>query len=211
MSWFSLVLIVLGICLEETGVPMPVPSEVSITYVGHRLSSNPPALIVAWLGLTLLVVLGSTNLFAASRRWGPQLVTGRVGAVLHLTPHRIDRAQSWFRRWGGLAIVVSRYVPGLRWAMAVACGTLGVSYRTFWLSTAVSASIWIGGLLLLGITIGDSVARLIAAQPAVLLLLPLPAISVLASLVASARGARAKAVRAHRRQGASHPIRPELG
>jgi membrane protein DedA with SNARE-associated domain len=194
MSWFLGVLIAGGIYLEESGVPMPVPSEMSITFLAHRLTSNPPALVATWLVLTALVVLGSTNLFAASRRWGPRLTSGRVGTILHLTPARLHRAHRWFERWGPLAIVVSRYVPGLRWAMAIACGTLGVTYRTFWLSTAVSASIWIGGLLLLGVTAGDAVGRVIAAQPWVLLLLPLPAACVLAAFVARLALSRSRAI-----------------
>ena len=171
-------LAVAGIYLEESGVPLPLPSEVSIGYLGQRLTGNPLALLATWLSLTLLIVLGSTNLFAASRRFGPKLVSGRLGTALHLTPSGVARAQRWFDRWGPLAIGLSRYVPGLRWGMAVACGTLGVSYRTFWLSTAISASIWTGGLLTLGVTVGDAIGRGIAEHAWIGLLLPLPAAAV---------------------------------
>jgi membrane protein DedA with SNARE-associated domain len=168
-----------GIYLEESGVPLPVPSEVSIGYLGQRLNGNGLAWFAAWIGLTALIVLGSTNLFAASRRFGPRLVSGRLGAALHLTPSGVARAQRWFHRWGPLAIGLSRYVPGLRWGMAVACGTLGVSYRTFWVSTAISAAVWAGGLLTLGVTMGDAVGRVIAEHAWMGLLLPLPAATVL--------------------------------
>ena len=171
-------LAVVGIYLEESGVPMPVPSEVSIGYLGQRLRGSPPALFAGWLGLTALIVFGSTNLFAAARRFGPRLIAGRIGTALHLTPAAIERAQRWFTRWGPLAIVVSRYIPGVRWAMAVACGTLGVSYRTFWLSTSISAAIWAGALLTLGVTVGDAVGRLITEHAWIGLLLPLPAVAV---------------------------------
>lgn len=172
------VLAVIGIYLEESGIPMPVPSEISIGYVGHRLHGNPVALLVAWLGLTLLIVAGSTNLFAASRRFGPRLLNGRLAAALHLTPGRIERARRWFRRWGPLAIAVARYVPGLRWAMAVTCGSLGVSYRMFWISTGVSGAIWSGLLLTAGITVGDTIAGILIDHPWIVLLLPIPAASV---------------------------------
>jgi membrane protein DedA with SNARE-associated domain len=174
-------LAVAGVYLEESGVPMPVPSEVSVGYLGQRLGAHPWALAGAWVGLTTLVALGATNLFAISRRWGPRLVTGRIGTVLHLTPDRLARAQRWVRRWGPLAIVASRYVPGLRWAIAVACGTLGVEYRTFWISSAISASVWVGGLLVLGVTAGDAVAGLLATHPWMVLFLPVPAATVIGS------------------------------
>jgi membrane protein DedA with SNARE-associated domain len=172
-------LAVAGIYLEESGIPMLVPSEVGIGYLGKRLTVNPLALAATWVALTLLIVLGSTNLFAASRRFGPRMINGRIGAALHLTPSGVARAQRWLHRWGPLAIGFSRYVPGLRWGMAVACGTLGgVSYRTFWLSTAISAAVWAGGLLTLGVTVGDGVGRVIAEHAWMGLLLPLPAVAV---------------------------------
>ena len=178
-------LAVAGVYLEESGVPMPVPSEVSIGYLGQRLDGNPLALVAAWFGLIVLIVLGSTNLFAASRRFGPRLINGRLGAALQLTPARVARAQRWLDRWGPLAIGLSRYVPGLRWGMAVACGMIGgVSYRTFWLSTAISASLWAGMLLTLGVTVGDGVGRSIAEHAWMGLLLPLPAAAVLTTAVA---------------------------
>ncbi|HET9849948.1 MAG TPA: VTT domain-containing protein [Candidatus Dormibacteraeota bacterium] len=160
----SVVLALLGIYLEESGIPMPVLSEISVGYLGHRLYGSPAAILLAWLGITLLIVLGSTNLFAASRRFGPRLLDGRVGAALHLTPGRIERARRWFHRWGPLAIAVARYVPGLRWAMAITCGSLGVPYRVFWISTAVSAAIWSG---------------ILQSQPWIVLLLPVPAATVI--------------------------------
>ncbi len=171
-------LAVAGVYLEESGIPMPVPSEVAIGYLGQRVNVNPLALGATWVGLTVLIVFGSTNLFAASRRFGPALVEGRLGKALHLTPSGVARAQRWFQRWGPVAIGLSRYVPGLRWGMAVACGTLGVRYRTFWLSTAISASLWAGGLLTLGITMGDGVGRVMAEHAWMGLLLPLPAAAV---------------------------------
>jgi len=172
-------LAVAGIYLEESGVPMPVPSEVSIGYLGQRTGENPLALVAAWLGITALITLGSTNLFAASRRFGPRLISGRIGTPLHLTPTGIARARRWFMRWGPLAIGISRYVPGMRWAMAVTCGTLGVTYRTFWLSTAISASIWAGILLTVGVTAGDAIGHMIATHLWIGLLLPLPAAAVI--------------------------------
>jgi len=168
-------LAIAGVYLEESAIPMPVPSEVSIGYLGQRLQGDARALVAAWIGLTALILLGSTNLFAASRRFGPRLLNSRLGVALHLTPSAVTRAKRWFDRWGPLAIGVSRYIPGLRWGMAVACGTLGISYRTFWLSTAISAAVWAGALLTLGVTVGDGVGRVIGEHAWLGLLLPFPA------------------------------------
>jgi len=67
--------------------------------------------------------------------------------------------------------------------MAVACGTLGVEYGTFWISSTIAASIWVGGLLLLGVTAGNAVASTLAVHPWFALLLPVPAATVIGSQV----------------------------
>jgi membrane protein DedA with SNARE-associated domain len=170
----------LGPYLEESGVPMPVPAEVSIAYLGHRASGAGPAWLAAtWAGLSLDVVLGATNLFALSRRFGRRLVSGRIGVSLRLTRPRLARAERWFARWGPLAIAFSRCVPGLRFPMAVACGALGVSYRAFWAGTALSAAVWVAGFLVLGAAVGDRVGSFLAAHPWLGLALPLPAAGAL--------------------------------
>lgn len=62
--------------------------------------------------------------------------------------------------------------------MAVTCGTLGVSYRTYWLSSAASAAVWTGFLLTIGLSVGDTVAQALATHPWIVLLLPVPAATV---------------------------------
>lgn len=176
----AIILALLAIYLEESGVPMPVPSEISIAFLGHGVAARPLLLVGLWIGLTLWIVAGSTNLFTAARWLGPRFLHGRLGVALHLTPDRVDRAARWFRRFGPLAIAIARFVPGLRWAMAVACGTLGVSYRAYWLSSAAAAAVWTGLLLTVGLTVGDTVGHLFATYPWIVLLLPIPALTVIA-------------------------------
>lgn len=39
---------VLAIYLEESGIPLPVPGDVFVLYLGHSLGSSTPLLIAAW-------------------------------------------------------------------------------------------------------------------------------------------------------------------
>ena len=59
---------------EESGVPLPAPGDVFVLYVGAHVPRNLVAWVSAWLGLILAVVLGATNLFFISRRFGRKLV-----------------------------------------------------------------------------------------------------------------------------------------
>src|SRR3982074_3637053 len=92
--------------IEESGIPLPAPGDVFVMYVGAHVPRNLFSWILAWLGLIGMVVLGATNLFFISRKFGRRLAEGRFAHVVHLSPERLDRAERWFKREGGAAIIV---------------------------------------------------------------------------------------------------------
>jgi membrane protein DedA with SNARE-associated domain len=141
--------------IEESGVPMPVPGDVFVFYVGHRLSSDPLAWLVAWLGFVGAVVLGATNLYLIARRWGLRLANGRPGRIFHVTPARLARAERWFERWGFWAMLIGRHIPGMRVPLTVAAGTFGFPYRLFVLAVGISTATWAAIFLFLGNQVGD--------------------------------------------------------
>lgn len=150
--------------VEESGIPLPAPGDVFVMYVGVHIPHTLWAWLVAWFGLILAVTLGATNLFLVSRRFGPMLVDSQVAEYVHLTPERLEKAREWFQRYGVLAIIFGRHIPGFRVPITVAAGTLGVSYRMFAPSVAVSTAIWAGVMLTLGVTIGPRLALLLHAH-----------------------------------------------
>jgi membrane protein DedA with SNARE-associated domain len=140
--------------IEESGVPMPVPGDAFVFYVGHRLSAEPLAWVVAWLGFVGAVVLGATNLYLIARRWGLRLATGPPGRIFHMTPARLARAERWFERWGFWAMLIGRHIPGMRVPLTVAAGTFGFPYRFFVLAVGISTATWAAIFLYLGNQVG---------------------------------------------------------
>ncbi|HEV2030142.1 MAG TPA: VTT domain-containing protein [Candidatus Dormibacteraeota bacterium] len=153
------------IYIEESGVPLFIPGDAFLVYVGHRLPHNVPVFLVAWVGFVLAVTFGSTNLYLLSRRYGRRLLEHRLAGLLHLTPARLDTAERSFRRWGPWALIFGRHILGLRVPLTVAAGVLKLPYRTFAISVAVSAAAWAGFFLLLGAIFGASVERSIRTRP----------------------------------------------
>jgi len=119
---------------------------------------------VAWLGLILAVVLGASNLFLISRRYGRRLVEHRYAEMVHLSPERIARAEAWFHRYGVLAIIFGRHIPGFRIPITVASGLFNVPYRMFAPSVAVSTAIWAGVVMIIGINFGPRLESLLRAH-----------------------------------------------
>jgi membrane protein DedA with SNARE-associated domain len=158
---------------EESGVPMPLPGDVFVMYVGHFLPTGPLIWVAAWLGMVLVIVLGSSNLFLISRRLGRDLPQHRIGRLLHVTDTRIARAHGWFERWGAPALIFGRHIPGFRVPLTVAAGVCRVPFRTFVLSVAVSSAAWVGVFLYIGVTYGGRMAHLLRVHRETYLLVPL--------------------------------------
>jgi len=140
--------------IEESGIPLPAPGDVFVMYVGAHVPRNLASWVVAWLGLVGVVVLGATNLFFISKRFGRRIAEGRFGEVVHLSPDRLRRAEGWFNRYGVVAIIFGRHIPGFRVPITVAAGVLKISYPVFAASVAVSTAIWAGVVMVIGIKFG---------------------------------------------------------
>ncbi|HEX9097904.1 MAG TPA: DedA family protein [Candidatus Dormibacteraeota bacterium] len=140
--------------LEESGVPLPAPGDVFVMYVGAHVPRYLGSWVLAWLGLIGVVVLGATNLFFISRRFGRRLAEGRFAHLVHLSPERLQRAERWFERYGVVAIIFGRHIPGFRVPITVAAGVFKVGYPVFAASVAVSTAMWAGVVMAIGVKFG---------------------------------------------------------
>ena len=150
--------------MEESGVPLPAPGDVFVMYVGTRIPHTPVAWVLAWLGLVVAVVGGASNLYLISTRWGRRLATSHFAEYVHLSHERLERAEKWFKRYGVLAIIFGRHIPGFRIPITVACGVFRIPYRVFAPCVAVSTAIWAGIVLYIGVNFGPRFENLLRAH-----------------------------------------------
>jgi len=150
--------------LEESGVPLPVPGDVYVVYVGHAAGASIVKRIVGWLAIVAVVVGGSSNLYLVSRHWGERLLRGRLGGFLHVDAAGLARAERWLARWGPILIIFGRHIPGFRIPITVAAGTFKVRYPVFAASVAVSTAVWAAAWFLLEARFGREVGRFVSAH-----------------------------------------------
>ena len=141
--------------VEETGIPIIVPGDAIIAYTGYRLAATRGGggFWAAFVMAQIAVLAGSTILFFVSRRWGQQILD-KIGAFMFIQKKHIRHAERLFSRFGVLAIIIGRHIPGLRMPVTSFAATSGVKYRTFIISTAISTSIWILFYLTIGKGLG---------------------------------------------------------
>jgi membrane protein DedA with SNARE-associated domain len=130
---------------------LPIPDELLLTVAGAlvasgrlNVSSTVGAAIAGCLtGITLSYLLG---------RW--------VGLpVLHARFQRhqdvIERAQQWFRRFGGWLLTFGYFLPGVRHVTAIAAGSGCLDYPRFAAYAYSGGVLWCTVFLSLGYFAGD--------------------------------------------------------
>ena len=88
----------------------------------------------------------------SGRRFGPRLF--RPGARVLKTDY-LHRAEAFFDRHGGKALVLARFVPIVRTFVPLAAGAAGYTYRKFLLWNIAGALLWGGGMTLAGSMLGQ--------------------------------------------------------
>jgi membrane protein DedA with SNARE-associated domain len=132
----------LFLVVEEAGLPVWfLPGDALVMAAGARPGNTPATVLLILLAVTAGVSVGSTALYATVRRGG-RPVLDRYGHFLHLNEKRITTLEGWLHRYGPLAIVAGRLIPGLRTPTTVMAGLFNVPYWIFAPSTALAAVLW---------------------------------------------------------------------
>lgn len=153
-SYFGLFL---SLLVEEAGIPLPIPGDLFIGAASALPNSNYFLIVATVVTATLI---GSTFLFTLSNKIANPLLI-KFGPKIKITPKKIKKVERWFEKYGGFAIVIGRLIPGLRIVTPIVAGLFGVSYKTFWLYTAVAAFIWANIYFFLGQFIVNILERLL--------------------------------------------------
>ncbi|HJO07424.1 MAG TPA: VTT domain-containing protein, partial [Chloroflexota bacterium] len=122
--------IALLIGVEEAGLPLPLPGDLAIVFMGTQVSAGKASPILIVLVTAGSATAGASALYWIARSLGTRIVE-RYGRWLHLTAERQEWVERWFARHGAAVIIVGRLIPGLRIAVAVAAGVARVRFSRF--------------------------------------------------------------------------------
>lgn len=124
--------------------------------------------VAAFLGLWAGIALGDMGLYGIGRFLGPQAIRWGLIKEQHMT-----RVQHWFERNMVGAVLLSRFVPGMRIPTYVGAGLFQASAIRFLAVTVGATLIWTVLLLNASILIGEQVFPLLGRYrwPAAVLLL----------------------------------------
>ncbi len=190
------------IVFAETGllVGFLLPGDTLLVIAGLLTHTSLVfGLNIWWVGLLigLAAFLGGECGYLIGHKLGPRVFERKESGLF--SRENVERTNRFFVRFGGLSVILARFVPILRTFVPVAAGVGHMNYKKYTLYNLTGAVLWGFGLTFFGFLIGyiPPVAEFVKEYIDVILLgaVTLTLIPTLYHYIQSARKAR-KALRA---------------
>lgn len=97
-------------------------------------------------------ILGNTSNYWIARFFGSRIIDS--GKVKALTPERMAKLDAYFEKYGGLTIVITRFMPFFRTFAPFIAGTGHMNFGKFTLFNAIGGVAWVTSFVLVGYFFG---------------------------------------------------------
>ncbi len=177
ITQYGLALVFANVLVEQIGLPIPaVPTLI----VAGALAADGEFAAWAIFGVALIAcTIGDAIWYAAGRLYGHRVL--RLLCRVSLSPDSCVRQTEFrFERWGGLTLVLGKFIPGLATIAPPLAGAMRLSWSSFLFLNGLGAAIWAGAAIGAGILFHAEINRLVARLQD----LGIMAIEVLAVLLA---------------------------
>lgn len=145
-------IVVCAIVFVETGllVGFLLPGDTLLVITGVLTYTGviPQPIWVVALAI-MVATMGGDNLgYWIGRRAGPAIFEKKSAGFF--SKRSVARTETFFAKYGGLAITIARFIGVVRTIAPVAAGVGRMNYRTFVLFDTIGAFLWAVGLTALG-------------------------------------------------------------
>ncbi len=141
------------IVLIESGVLFPVlPGESLLFTAGllhDRLGLHLPTLIIM---VVVAAFIGAQIGYFLGAKWGRRFF--KPDARILKTEH-LEKAERYFRDYGGRSLVIGRFIPFVRTFIPLAAGIARYPYSKFLVFNTLGALLWGAGFIIVGSLLGN--------------------------------------------------------
>jgi membrane protein DedA with SNARE-associated domain len=142
----------------------PLPSDVVVAFAAFLAAQGRGSALGAFLSVLLGNVAGAMFMYRVGAKFGAERVLRRFGAA---GPQEA-KLRDWYGRYGVGAIVVSRFLPGVRAIVPPVAGALRVGAVRAAVAMAIPSGIWYAAITYFAFTAGGNFdalrARMAAGQ-----------------------------------------------
>lgn len=153
--------------LLETFIP-PIPSEAVLPGAGFLAYAGRMNFWWAWIAATAGALIGAWIWYALGAALGRARTRRLVGAIPLMETDDFDKAETFFLRWGGVAVLVGRCVPLVRSFISIPAGIERMPLWKFTAYTLLGSGVWNGVWIGLGYAFGPAIEPVLAQWSGVL-------------------------------------------
>ena len=151
-----------GLTILENLFP-PIPSELILPVAGFLVAQGRLEFVWVVAASTLGSLLGALILYGLGYQLGERRLrrfVARYGCWLALEESDVEQAQEWFRKHGGLAVLIGRLIPSVRSIISIPAGLAHMPLLPFVAYTTVGSAFWNTALVAAGWLLGDQWERI---------------------------------------------------
>ncbi|MFZ0215129.1 MAG: VTT domain-containing protein [Candidatus Dormiibacterota bacterium] len=155
----AIVLLCTLLFAEESGVPLPVPGELTLLAAGVLIATGA---LDPWLFVPLSIaacLAGSITGYSWARLVGEHGL--RAAAERFHQTKALERVIARLKEAGPREIAISRLIPGLRVYTTLVVGAAGVERRRFLIGIVPATIVWVGVFTAVGVVAGVPAERLL--------------------------------------------------
>lgn len=149
----------IGVCaiiFAETGllIGFLFPGDTLLFFTGLLTFSGVIDIDVWWVAIAIGIsaFLGGEVGYLIGNRVGPRIFERKESGVFSIK--NVQRTNAFFVRFGGIAVILARFVPVVRTFAPVAAGVGHMNYRRYSIYNFVGAILWGVGVTMAGFLLG---------------------------------------------------------
>ncbi|HEU4478480.1 MAG TPA: VTT domain-containing protein [Pyrinomonadaceae bacterium] len=143
------------IVFAETGLALGffLPGD-SLLVVAGLVAATGKLNVALLIGLLFVAaVVGDAVGYYTGARLGPRLFKKKKSLLFR--PSHLQKAHSFYEKYGGKTIVIARFVPIVRTFAPIVAGAAEMPYRRFVLFNVAGGFLWVTSMLLSGYFLGS--------------------------------------------------------
>lgn len=135
--------VIFAVIFCETGLVVApfLPGDSLIFILGAVAAGGQIDLFSMGLLLCLASTLGNLLNFRIGGFLGPKILRARQGRLIKM--EYLLKAQEFYEKYGGKAVVVGRFMPVLRTLIPFAAGIAGMNFQRFFLYNLIGSTSWV--------------------------------------------------------------------
>ena len=155
--WIYAILFAIIFC--ETGLVVTpfLPGDSLLFVAGALAATSDGGIELGWLIAVLLfaALLGDNVNYWIGRWFGDRVLHWGDAKPRFFNRAAYDRAHVFYERWGGLTMVMARFVPLVRTFAPFVAGVARMQYPRYFAYDTVGGVLWVGSLTLAGYWFGN--------------------------------------------------------